>query len=275
MVRVLLVGAALAVLLLSAVWLLQRRLIYYPSTSPVPDAASVFPSGRDVVLETSDGILLGGWYVPASGPDRGLTVLVANGNGGDRAGRAPLARALSERGMSVLLFDYRGYAGNAGSPSEEGLARDVRAARSWLVEEQQVPPDRLLYLGESLGTGVVSELAAEHPPAALVLRSPYVDLPALARVHYPYLPTGLLLRDRFPLVDHLRRVDVPVLVVYGTADSVVPPEQSRQVADAAPRLWREVAVPGADHNDPALFDGADLVEAVLALADHVQRDPPS
>ena len=160
-------------------------------------------------------------------------MLVANGNGGHRGLRAPLARALPEAGLAVLLFDYRGYGGNPGSPTEEGLARDVRAARAFLVEEAGVPPDRLLYFGESLGAAVVTELATEHPPAGLVLRSPFVDLAAVAAVHYPFLPVRALLRDRFPVAEQVARVDVPTTVVYGSADSIVPPSQSRAVAAAA------------------------------------------
>src|SRR4029450_13715187 len=109
-------------------------------------------------------------------------------------------RALSERGLAVLLFDYRGYDGKPGRPSERGLARDVRAAYRFLVDEAGVPSDRLLYYGESLGAAVVVELATEHRPAGLVLRSPFVDLASVAREHYPFLPVGLLLRDRYPIV---------------------------------------------------------------------------
>jgi alpha-beta hydrolase superfamily lysophospholipase len=149
------------------------------------------------VLDTTDGLKLGTWFVPAAAPSRGIAVLVANGNAGNRAGPAPLAWALAERGLAVLLFDYRGYGGNPGSPSEHGLARVVRAAHRFLVHDAGVPGDRLLYYGESLGAAVVVELATEHPPAGLVLRSPFVDLATVGQVHYPFLPVRILLRDRF------------------------------------------------------------------------------
>ncbi|MDQ4084770.1 MAG: lysophospholipase [Actinomycetota bacterium] len=264
------VGAvvATAILLLVVLWALQRQLIYFPSPGPVAPAGQMLERGRDVSLRTSDGLELGAWYVPARSDDAvgRVTVLVANGNGGDRGLRAPLARALSAHGLGVLLFDYRGYGGNAGEPSEQGLALDVRAARRFLVEEAGVRPDRLVYFGESLGCAVVTELAAEHPPAGLVLRSPFVDLASVGRVHYPYLPVGLLLRDHYPLRDHLRRVDVPVVVVYGSADEIVPAAQSRTVAEAAPHLVREVEMAGARHNDLVLLRGDRLVDAVVDLA---------
>jgi pimeloyl-ACP methyl ester carboxylesterase len=236
----------------------------------VPSAATVIPGARDVRLHTEDGLELGAWHVPADEPRREVTVLVANGNGGDRSLRVPLAEALAKEGLDVLLFDYRGYGGNPGAPSEEGLALDVRAARAFL-EESGVRPERLLYFGESLGTAVVTELATEHPPAAMLLRSPFVDLAALARTHYPFVPVRHLLRDQYPLAEHLRKVDVPVTVVLGTEDLIVPPEQSRAIAEAAPHLLRLVEVEGAHHNDLPLLEGPDLVAAVVELADLAMR----
>jgi pimeloyl-ACP methyl ester carboxylesterase len=164
----------------------------------------------------------------------------------------------------VLLFDYRGYGGNPGSPSEDGLALDVRAAYQFLTEQLQVPDSQLIYYGESLGAAVVTELATEHPPGGLLLRSPFVDLAAAGSEHYPLLPVRLLLRDRFPVADNLAKVKVPTTVVLGTADTVVPPEQSRQVAQAGSA--QVVEVQGADHNDRALLDGPQLLDAVKALA---------
>jgi fermentation-respiration switch protein FrsA (DUF1100 family) len=261
-------GVAVAVVLAvltGLLWGLQRRLVYLPDDGPVPAAATVLPGARDVVLETSDGLRLGAWFVPgrdAAAP----AVLVANGNGGHRGLRAPLAAALARRGLAVLLFDYRGYGGNPGSPSEAGLARDVRAARAHLLEKAGVPPGRLLYLGESLGAAVVTELATEHPPAGLVLRSPFVDLAAVGAEHYPFLPVRALLRDRYPVAERIATVRVPTTVVLGDADSIVPPAQSRAVAAAAASLHRLVEVPGADHNDRELLDGDALVDAVVELA---------
>jgi len=271
MVRVVVVLATVALLLLTLLWVFQRQLIYLPSTGPVAPAGSMVPGGRDVVLRTSDGLGLGAWFVPADDPDSGVAVLVANGNAGDRATRAPLARALAERGMAVLLFDYRGYGDNAGSPSEDGLARDVRAARRFLVGPAGFSSDRVLYYGESLGAAVVTELATEHAPAGMVLRSPFVDLSSVGHVHYPFLPVRTLLRDTYPLAEHLAEVPAPVTVVYGDDDSVVPPEQSRAVAEAAPILRQLVEVTGADHNDRVLLDGDVLIDAVADLADHARE----
>ncbi len=258
-------AVALVLLVLTLAYAFQRSLIYLPSRGPVPSAADVLPGARDVRLTTEDGLTLGAWFVPPTGTDLGHAVLVANGNGGDRSLRAGLAAELRDRGLAVLLFDYRGYGGNPGDPSADGLAMDVRAARAYLVDDLGIPDDRLIYYGESLGGGVVSELAVEHPPAGLLLRSPFTELADTAAEHYPFLPVRLLLKDRFPVVEHVRRIRVPTTVVYGSADSIVPPEQSRAVAAAAAGPVRTVEIAGANHNDPVLLTGSRLVDAVADL----------
>ncbi|HET6560295.1 MAG TPA: alpha/beta fold hydrolase [Marmoricola sp.] len=249
---------------LVALWALQRQLIFFPDTSAVPPAGQVIDGAQDVTLHTEDGLALGAWFVPASQDGRGHAVLLAPGNGGNRLGRASLAEGLSERGFAVLLMDYRGYGGNPGSPSEQGLALDADAAVVALTE-LGYPPSRTVYLGESLGTGVVAALARRTPPAAMVLRSPFTDLADVGAHHYPWLPVRFLLTDRFPVLDNVRETDVPIVVVYGDRDSVVPSRFSAAVADAAPKLVDEVVLEGVDHNDPVMF-GEPVVDAVVKAA---------
>jgi pimeloyl-ACP methyl ester carboxylesterase len=259
-VSILLVGTVVAVL-----WALQRQLIYLPATTPVPSASEVIPGARDVTLHTADGLELGAWFVPAAGStDTGMAVLVAPGNGGNRVGRAGFAAELARRGLAVLLMDYRGYGGNPGAPSEDGLAADADAAVGALGE-LGYPPDRTVYFGESLGSGVVAALQTRHPPAAVALRSPFPELADVGAHHYPWLPVRTLLRDRFPVMPHLAGSDVPVTVIYGDRDSVVPTALSARVADRAPTLAERVVLEGADHNDPVMF-GSRVAAAVSRLA---------
>jgi uncharacterized protein len=259
MQRIFVVLAVAVVGFVGVAWALQRSMIYFPIRQLGPPP----PGVQEVTFTTSDGLELGGWFFPADGTE-GRAVLVCNGNAGNRSHRVLLAEALRDRGWSVLLYDYRGYGGNPGRPSEEGLAKDASAALSWLADRDDVDADRIAYLGESLGAGVAAGLAAEMPPAALVLRSPFTSLVDLGRVHYPFLPVGALLWDRFPVVEHVRSYDGPVLVVWGEADTIVPPDQSGAVAEAAHRS-RHVVIAGADHNDPALLDGEEFVEAVVGF----------
>lgn len=261
-----LIGLVAVVMIVTVVlglaYAFQRKLIYLPAGGSVPAAAEVLPGGRDVTLHTSDGLDLGAWYFPVDEPK--ATVLAAPGNAGNRTLRAPLARALNARGLSVLLLEYRGFGGNPGDPTERGLALDARAARDFLVHHAGVPEGQLIYFGASLGAGVITELATEFPPAGMVLRSPFTDLAAAGQRAYPFLPVRLLLEESYPVLAQAREIDVPSAVVYGSADETVPPAQSRAVARAAGA--RMVEVPGADHNDPALSDGKLLIDAIVALS---------
>ena len=258
--RVLLVigGTWLAVTLLAAVF--QRSLIYLPDTAdPTP------PQDVEVVgFTTADGLELTAWLLaPEGGPAAAAsTILLAPGNAGNRAGRVPTARGLVARGHAVLLLDYRGYGGNPGSPSQTGLVADARAARDHLDARGEIDADRVVYLGESIGTAVVAALAAERPPAALVLRSPFPELADVGRSAYPFLPIRTLLRDRYPTLEFLAEVEVPILVVVGSQDRIVPNRLSVEVAEATGAQLVEIA--GAGHNDPELFVGDRFLDAVDA-----------
>ena len=266
----LLVGLFLAgavTIALALVWVLQRRMIYFPLPQDVPHAASALERAEDVTFETADGLPLHGWFAsPAQ--SNGATVLIFNGNAGDRSSRAPLAAALTRAGFSVLLFDYRGYGGNPGQPTEPGLVADARAARQYVGSRADVDRARLVYFGESLGAAVAVALAVEQPPAALVLRSPFTSLADMARLQFPFLPT-FLLRDRFESLNQISRVDCPVLVITGDRDSVVPPAQSRRLHEAAPGPKRFVQIAGADHNDYELLAGQQLITEVTQFLEQV------
>src|SRR5688500_14652698 len=171
MSRWMMVAAGLVVVVafvLALIWTLQRRLMYFPSRA-VPAADDLGTDIEPVSFGTTDGLRLSGWFVGASGPSPRVTVLVFNGNAGNREHRLPLAAALQRHGLQVLLLDYRGYGGNGGTPTEAGLAADGRAARAYLAGRPDVDASRIVYFGESLGTAVAVALAVEQPPAALVL----------------------------------------------------------------------------------------------------------
>ena len=264
-------GVLVAVIAIVGVlmWSLQRSMIYFPDTSEVPAAADVLEGGQDLTLHTSDGLELEAWFAPPTedAVDRDMAVLMAPGNGGNREGRAGLAQHLQDRGFSVLLMDYRGYSRNPGRPSENGLIRDGLAATDAL-EAQGFAPDQTIYFGESVGGGVVAALLSQRPPAAAVFRSPFTDLAEVGKRHYPWLPVGILLRDRFSVTEHVSHTQVPISVIRARHDTVVPAELSTQVAAAAPNLVEEHVLDDADHNDPVMF-GPEIAEAVARIADEV------
>jgi len=252
----------LAITVPAVLWFTQRRMMYFPAGAVPPPAAIGLPQAQAVTFATEDGLTLNGWFVPATGPSL-ATVIVFNGNAGHRAYRADVAARLAAQGLAVLLFDYRGYGDNPGSPSEEGLARDARAARQYVLSRADVDPQRLVYSGESLGSGVAVRLAGEHAPYAMILRSPYTSFADMGRHHFfSRIPTWMF-RDRFPSIDRIARVGSPLLVIAGTADTVVPVSQSQQLFQAAREPKRLLILPGADHNDEALNAGPEVIAAIM------------
>lgn len=258
----LLISAAVVVVLLLGLWAGQRQLMYFPARD-VPAISSLgLEDVEEVAFDTADGLRLPGWLFRVSAADQAPTIIVFNGNAGNRAYRVPLATALRRIGLQVLLFDYRGYGGNPGSPTEQGLAMDARAAREFLITRRHVDSWSLVYFGESLGTGVAVELASEHPPAALILRSPYTSMADVGQHHYRWLPVRHLLRDRYDSLALIPRVKTRLLVIAGEHDRVVPAEFSRRLFEAAPQPKAFVSVPRADHNDDELLEGKTVIEAI-------------
>lgn len=247
------------VTVLALTWIFQRRLIYFPDPGAPP-----LPAGfEEASYATGDGLEHSAWFLPVTSPR--ATVVVFPGNAGNRAARVPLAVGLADRGFSTLLVDYRGYGGNPGSPTEEGLLADAVAAVEYLVNRRDVDPARLVYFGESLGAGVAISLARTHPPTALVLRSPFTSLGEIGAHHYPWLPISMLLRDRYPSIDTITDLDVPLLVVAGSDDTIVPPEHSVVLFDASDAPKELVVIDGANHNDFDLLAGERLLDSVEAF----------
>lgn len=265
-----LVIVAMGAALLALAWAGQRRLMYFPfGRVPAPSAVGL-DDAEQVTFTTADGLALRGWFVSSGGAPAVCTMIVFNGNAGNRAYRAAIALAFRTHGVALLLFDYRGYGDSAGSPHERGLALDARAARNYLLTRPDVDASRLVYFGESLGAAVAVELATAHPPLALVLRSPFTSMVDVGRVHYPILPVGLLLRDRFASIERIADVHAPLLIIGGDRDGIVPLGQSRRLHDAATSPKQFVVVEGADHNDADLVAGPVVVDATMRFLEQVR-----
>jgi fermentation-respiration switch protein FrsA (DUF1100 family) len=252
-------------------WAFQRRLIYLPFADVPSPAALGLNRVETVAIPTMDGLTLAGWFLASPRPGPRAAILVCNGNGGNRAMRADLGAALRTLGPSVLLFDYRGYGENAGTPSEAGLIADAAAARAWLAARPEVDPARIVLFGESLGAAVAIASAVARQPAALILRSPFTSLVDAAKAHYPFLPVGWLLRDRYPSLERIGQLRCPLLVLAGDADQIIPVAQSRRLFEAAPEPKRIRILEGLDHNDAPLSSGTVLIEEVRGfLAEEVE-----
>jgi hypothetical protein len=234
-ILVLLAGAYLAVVAL--VYLFQRKIQYFPA----PEAPPLPKGAEDVRLEAADGTLLRAWHWPGA-----FTVLVLHGNAGHRGHRLHIAQGLVAKGYGAFLLDYRGYGGSGGSPTEEGLLLDAEAAAAWLRARGVA---KVAYYGESLGCGVAAALAAKAPPAAIVFQSGADSLAEVGRKVYPWLPIGLLMKDRYEAAEAMRGVACPVLSVHGAEDELIPWGRGRALFDAAPGPKEWWLVPRAGHND--------------------------
>lgn len=224
--------------LVGCMYAAQRSLMYFPAGDLPPPP----PPFAEVRLRTADGLDLVAWEA-APAPGRPIIVYF-HGNGGSIAGRVFKVRPFVEAGYGVLLVSWRGYGGNPGSPSEEGLLADGRAALDHVGGRAPV-----VLLGESLGAAVAVRLAAERTPVAAILEAPFASAVSVGAEHYWWLPVRLLMKDRFESIRWIGEVTAPLLILHGERDGVVPVAHGRRLLAAANEPKRGVFLPEAGHND--------------------------
>jgi hypothetical protein len=234
----------------------SRRKLLFPA--PRPLRAPVTPPGSLLHADTAAGRLVALWLAPGPGAP---VVVHFHGNGEQLADVAVLARQLHARGVGVLAIEYPGYGLRGGeSPSESALYEAAEAALTHLRGELGIPPERTILQGHSLGSGVAAELAQRGRGAGLVLLSPYTSIPDVAARIVPFLPVRWLLDDRFATADKAPSIRIPVQIIHGELDALIPPAMGRRLAGLFPDARLEL-LPGVHHNDlflpphgPALLD---------------------
>lgn len=254
----LLAGLGAYLLVMALLFLFQRQIMYIPFGGQ-PDLAEAGLAGemQPVTLKTEDGLALLAWYRPAATADR-PTLVYFHGNAGHIGMRADKVRPYLQAGWGLLLVEYRGYGGNPGRPDEPGLYADGRAALAFL-DATGVPPDRLVLYGESLGGAVAVQMATEHAAGALVLEAPLSSAGAVAQARYPIFPARWLVLDKYDSLAKITAVRIPLLLVHGERDSVIPPRLARALFEAAPEPKEAVFLPDAGHNDLHEHGLAELV----------------
>jgi len=260
----------LYVALTAGVYLFQRSLFYRPK--PTHDTiAQVRLSGTtEIALTAADGVSTIAWYAPA--PRGAPTLVFFHGNGGAISLYHWRIRRGQKQGYGVMIVEYRGYGGIAGSPSEEGLYADGRAALDWLAAHG-VPSQTTLLYGASLGTGVAVKLATERQVAGVILEAPYTSTTDVAAGVYWMFPVRLLLWDRYDSLSRITQIHAPLLVMHGGADDTIPQAQGRTLLAAALEPKLGYFPPEAHHLDLVLFGAYDQVDQFIAKFWHGKRQP--
>ena len=272
--RYLPIGAAVVVggLLLGLVLirLLENGMIFHPARYPLgewdhPQRLGV--SVEELDFRTADGLLLHGWwFASATATDDGPVVLWAHGNAGNLTGRAPHAQVLADEGVSVFLFDYRGYGRSEGEPDEEGIYQDTEAAYEFLTEQRQISPQRVVLLGRSLGSAPAARLSTRVPHAGMILVSPLPSAKRMARRMFAGLPVDWFGTAKFPVIEWVAQRKRPLLVIHGNLDQVVPLKYGREVFAAAAEPKEFLLLEGVGHNDILLSGGRRYLDRVVAFA---------
>lgn len=256
----LLISGIIFLMITLLMYLFQRYLIYFPSLA-IPQLNDYQANDmRVVILHTQDGLSLNSWYKPAKGSQP--TVLYLHGNAGHIGNRMTLARQFINADLGLLLLEYRGYGGNQGQPSEQGLYEDGRAGIRFL-HQQGIKSEQIALYGESLGSGVATQLAVENMTCAVVLQSPYTSLSDLARYHYPWL--WFKPRDRFDSMHRIQAIHAPLLILHGIKDNVVPYLQGQALFQQASQPKKMLSFILEDHH--TMWSAPDFAKNIIDFID--------
>ena len=256
------------IVFISWLYIAQRQMVFVPERTATSPAEAGLPGMTTITVRTQDGLTLTGWYEPPSKPHF-PTVLFFHGNGGSNRYNVKTARGFASDGYGILMAEYRGYGGNPGHPTETGLYKDANAYMHFLLDDRLVPARAVVIAGQSLGTGVAVKMASEYPASgALILLSPYTTLPAVAAGMYPYVPVDFFMRDRFDSLSLISAMHMPLLILHGEKDKVVPFALGKALYDAAPQPKELAAYPDAGHFD--LYNYGAFERMIAFIEAHVK-----
>jgi len=247
------------VALVALMYFAQRSMMYFPDTTRRAPASVGLPQAEEVTLQTADGERVIAWHVAPQGEKP--VVLYFQGNGGGLDLRADRFRRLLADGIGLLALNYRGYGGSSGSSSEAGLIADARAAYEFAAA--RYPAERIALWGESLGSGVAVALAAERPVARMILESPFTSIADIAASIYWFVPVRLLIKDPFRSDLRIGGITVPILVLHGARDDVVPIRFGERLYELIRAPKRFVRLAEAGHNDHDAYGAVEAVREFL------------
>jgi fermentation-respiration switch protein FrsA (DUF1100 family) len=259
-------------LLAVALFFYQPHLLYFPEIPGrelVVTPATVDLEFESVTLGTEDDERLDAWFIPAD-PARG-TLLFCHGNAGNISHRLDSIRIFHQLGLSVLIFDYRGYGKSTGRPTEKGTYRDAAAAWRYLVERRRIPPEKIILFGRSLGASIVAELATREAVAGVILESGFTSVPDVAAQIYPWLPVRWLSRYRYDARRALTEIHSPVLIIHSRDDEIIPYVNGEHLYTAANEPKQFLQLRGG-HNDGFLVSRKRYIQGLEAFLGNALGD---
>jgi uncharacterized protein len=257
---------------------IEDKFIFHPSAYVADYPHSAGLAFEEVYFDTADNVRLNGWFVPH--PQAQSTLVWFHGNAGNIGHRVANLKLLHHWvKVHVFIFDYRGYGKSQGRISEAGSYLDGAAAIDYLRRNKGIEPERMIFFGRSLGAAIATEMTTRVTPSGLILESPFTSIRDMARAIFPLLPVGPILRTRYDIMERIRRIRAPLLVLHGDRDGTIPWEQGKRVFDAAPEPKQFHTIGGAAHNDTFVVGGPhyfkilrDFVAAVESRRDKALTD---
>jgi pimeloyl-ACP methyl ester carboxylesterase len=257
--NVILAAGAIYIALVIILTIFQSKLIFFPIRALEASPAAIELAYETVSFATTDGETLTGWFI---GNDKSDDVLLfCHGNAGNISHRLDSIRIFHELGLSVFIFDFRGYGESSGKPSEKGTYLDVEAAWRHLTDEREVDPSHIILFGRSLGASIAAYLAKQRPVRAMIVESAMTSLPDIGAKIYPFLPVRLMCRFEYPTIDYIGEADCPVLVIHSPDDELMPFEHGERLFAVAREPKQFLRISGG-HNEGFLLSSTVYIDGL-------------
>ena len=212
------------------VYFYQRNLLYHPSENNYLNDKITF-NYEEIFIETDKKIKLKSWFIKKD-LNKFKTILIFHGNAGNLFNRVYKLNELNKLDVNILLISWRGFSGNKGKPTEKNLYHDAEEAVKWLNNQGAISKNIILY-GESLGTGVATELGTSNAFGGIILESPFTSITNAAKIYYPYLPVNIILKDRYDSIGKIKNITIPILIMHGKKDNIVPQKMGLELYEKA------------------------------------------
>ena len=212
------------------VYFYQRNLLYHPSENNYLNDKITF-NYEEIFIEIDKKIKLKSWFIE-NDLKNFKTILLFHGNAGNLFNRVYKLNELNKLDLNILIISWRGFSGNKGKPTEKNLYRDADESVKWLNNQGVISKNIILY-GESLGTGVATELGTSNAFGGIILESPFTSIANAAKIYYPYLPVNTILKDRYDSIGKIKNITTPILIMHGKKDNIVPQKMGLELYEKA------------------------------------------